>query len=222
MSAVRIGAVTAGQSPRVDVTSELRCFLDRGVEILEGGALDGLDLEEMREHAPGPGSATLVSRLRDGCEVTVDKQFVLPRLQKQITTIEDDVEFILLLCTAPFDDIKSKVPLLLPGVVLASLVTGMAVRRLGVITPSPAQIETQRGRWREVVPDVLVEAASPYSNPAGLEDAAAGLAREGVDLVVMDCIGYTSAMKAIVRRATRKPVLTASGVLARVASAMLE
>lgn len=222
MSVARIGAVTIGQAPRVDVTSELRRFLDPAVEILEGGALDGLDIEELQAHPPESGSTTLVSRLSDGSEVAVDSHFVLPRLQRQINNLEHDVEFILLLCTAPFDDIKSNVPLLLPGVVLGSLVTGIAVRRIGVITPSPAQMETQRRKWRKVVPDVVVEAASPYFNPVGLEDAAAGLAREGVDLVVMDCIGYTSVMKTIVRRATNKPVLTASGVLGRVASEMLE
>lgn len=219
---MRIGAVTIGQAPRDDVMPELRRFLESDVKIAECGALDDLTIEEVGAHAPVSGESALVSRMRDGTEVTVEKNFVLPRLQENIHTLENEVELILLLCTAPFDNLQAKVPLLRPGLVLESFVAGMAVHRLGLLTPSPDQVVAQHARWRTAASEVVVESASPYGNPHGIEDAATRLARTDVDLVVMDCIGYTNVMKAIVRRISNKPALTATGMLGRVVAEMLE
>ena len=45
----KIGAITIGQSPRIDVIPEMQEILGENVIILEAGALDGLTKEEIEE-----------------------------------------------------------------------------------------------------------------------------------------------------------------------------
>ncbi len=46
--ATRVGMITIGQSPRVDVVPEVAALVGRPMEVVEAGALDGLSLEEVR------------------------------------------------------------------------------------------------------------------------------------------------------------------------------
>jgi len=60
---MKIGAVTIGQSPRVDIVPELKEAIGFDVEIEERGALDGLSLDEVRGFAPEAGDYVLVRRV---------------------------------------------------------------------------------------------------------------------------------------------------------------
>lgn len=223
MSAVRVGAITIGQSPRDDVVPDLSRQLGPQVEIVQVGALDGLTLGEVLGHPPFSGETTLVTRMRDGTEVAVEKSFAIPRLQAAARSLEDDVQLLLLLCTAPFDELESTLPLLRPAQLLEREVSSLRVQRLGVLTPSADQASTQRRRWRDhTKEEAVVVAASPYLARGALEEAATELIRQEVDVVVMDCIGYTSAMLRVMQNLTRVPVLSAQAVLGRAAAAMLE
>jgi protein AroM len=217
-----LGAVTIGQSPRDDVLGEMRDLLGQ-VPVLQCGALDGVSPVELLELAPRPGESVLVSRLRDGTEVRLAESRIVPRLQRCIRNLEPQVGLVLVLCTGSLEGLSSARPLLSAGRVLEPLARGLGPRRLGVLTPAVEQRAAQRERWRDVaMEEVVVEAASPYGRQGELEEAASRLAAAGVDLVVMDCIGYTRAMKAVVRRAVACPVLLAVTVLARVAAELLE
>jgi len=219
---VRIGAVTIGQAPRDDVVPELQSHIGPGVAVVQRGALDGLSLEQIRDHSPESGEQTLVSRLRDGSEVEIDRRLAVTRVQSSIDKLQTGARLILLLCTASFEELESNVPLLRPAEILDRIVGSMEVRRLGVFTPSLEQIPTQRQRWRGLASEeVVVVAASPYLDPRGVADAAAELVDREVDAVVMDCIGYTEAMKARLLGTMAIPVVTAVGALGREAAAML-
>lgn len=215
MSVVRLGAVTVGQSPRDDVVPELVRQLGSDVEVLQRGAIDDLSLDIVSEHAPVTAEHTLVSRMRDGTEVQLDKRFVIPRLQAAIHALEDEVRLILVLCSASFDDLDSKVPLLRPSFALDDIVRRSRVHRLGVLTPSLEQVPAQRVRWQGLIEEeAAVFAASPYLDQRALEDAATELAHNEVDFVVLDCIGYTEAMRARIERLLSVPVVSALGALA--------
>jgi protein AroM len=67
----RLGLVTIGQTPRTDVVPEMAEVLGPGIEIVERGALDGLDIQAITALAPGPGDEVLVTRLRGGAPVFV-------------------------------------------------------------------------------------------------------------------------------------------------------
>jgi protein AroM len=80
----KIGVITIGQSPRIDIIPEMREILGADVEILEAGALDGLTLEEVKKFYPKGGDYILCTRMSDGREVVVAKRFIVPRVQKCI------------------------------------------------------------------------------------------------------------------------------------------
>ena len=81
---VKVGAVTIGQSPRVDVVPEIKEVTGPGVEFVECGALDDLTLEQVKQLVPKAGDYVLVSRMRDGASVTVAERYVTPLLSKCI------------------------------------------------------------------------------------------------------------------------------------------
>ena len=60
----KIGAITIGQSPRNDLIPEIESYFG-GAEILQMGALDGLDKSEIQKLAPDTDDTVLVSKLRD-------------------------------------------------------------------------------------------------------------------------------------------------------------
>jgi protein AroM len=220
-----LGAVTIGQSPRVDVIRELVPLLP-GVAFREAGALDDEGPVELRRLAAEPAGPLLVTRLRDGREIRVGEDDVVPRVQRAIDRLQGGVEAILLLCTGTFPRLESAVPLLYPERVLRHFVAGVLDRGgLAVLTPGAAQVEWQARRWRAACPDaeVMVAAASPYEPDwrPGLDAAADRLAAAGPALVVMDCLGYDGAMRERVHARTGAPVALARSVLARAAAELL-
>jgi protein AroM len=220
-----LGAVTIGQTPRVDVIPELAALLP-GAAFREAGALDDEPPEALRRLAADPRGPILVTRLRDGREIRVGEADVLPRLRRAIALLEEGVDAILLLCTGPFPRLTARVPLLYPERVLVHFVAGVFDgEALGVLTPGAAQVEWQVRRWRAACPgaEVAVAAASPYGSdwrPA-LDAALDALARSRPALMVMDCLGYDRAMREHVRARTGTPVALARSVLARAAAELL-
>ena len=83
----KIGAITVGQSPRVDVIPEMEPILGDSFEILQMGGLDGLSKEEIAAFKPRENDHILVSRLTDGSSVTFGESYILPRLQDCIHTL---------------------------------------------------------------------------------------------------------------------------------------
>lgn len=220
---MQIGLVTIGQAPRIDVVPEMRQLLGPAVEVLEAGALDGMTLEEVRALRPHEGDYILTTRLRDGTEVLVAKRHIVPRVQQRIAELEQHgAEVIGLLCTGAFPDVDSHKPFIKPQQLLYNLVRSMVFPgRIGILTPSPQQQVQTRSKWQELGLDVVVEAASPYGDSAELEPAGQGLRQANVSLVVMDCIGYSEAMKAYVKTLTGVPVILAHALMARVMQELL-
>ncbi|KUK27794.1 MAG: Uncharacterized protein XD61_1661, partial [Thermococcus sp. 40_45] len=131
---MKVGFITIGQSPRVDVVPEIKPYL-WDVEIIECGALDGLTLEEIKELAPKEGEYVLVSRLRDGTQVRLSREKIVKRLQECIKKLETEVDIIGVLCTGEFPELTSKKPLVEPSLLLLKTVEALGVSKLGVIVP---------------------------------------------------------------------------------------
>jgi len=218
----KLGIVTIGQSPRPDVTKEVRRILGGDVEFVEYGALDGLTLEVVRKVKPGPDVRPLVTSMRDGTEVKVTHEFVTPRVQKGIYELEKrGVDLILLLCTGKFPELKSNKIVVMPsemvtGVVNASLRAG----RLGIALPGKEQVRTPSEKRGEL--EVFYDAASPYGPVEEIEKMARRFAEKKVDLVFLNCMGFDHGMKELVKRITGKPVIQSSAVVARVLQELIE
>ncbi len=217
-----IGAVTIGQSPRPDITAELAAFFEPAVRIIESGALDGFEKSEVEDILPRASGPLLVTRLRDGSEVKIGEDFLIPHLQACVQRLQSEADLILVLCTESLPQFESDKLVLYPGRLLFQMVRALGARRVGILTPAEEQLEHQAMRWSGVVSEPFVESASPYGRLGRLQSAAQSLAARNVDLIVMDCLGYTQSMKRIVRACANRPVVLARSVLARAAAELLE
>ncbi|MCD4836833.1 AroM family protein [Merdimmobilis hominis] len=224
MEKVKIGAITVGQSPRVDVTPDLWPIFGPNVELIEAGGLDGLSREEIETFVPEEGDYVLVSRLKDGSSVTFAERYVLPRLQQCIDRLEEEgVRLILFFCTGDFpDNFRHKVPLIFPNQILFGLVPVLCAGKLAAVTPSEKQLEQSQKKWGGYGLEVKSYAASPYGEMEAVEAAAREIAKTDADLVLLDCIGYTAEMKRMVAKITGKNVILSRTILARAVMELLD
>ena len=122
---MKIGAITIGQAPRVDVTADIMDIFEGQAELVQAGGLDGLTKEEIAKFKPEEGDYVLVSRLTDGTSVTFAERYILPRLQEAIDRMEEDgCRLIMFFCTGKFPEtLTSKnIPLLYPCDILDRIV----------------------------------------------------------------------------------------------------
>ncbi len=218
-----LGLVTIGQSPRDDIMAQMLPLLPAGLDIRQVGALDGLTHEQIAELAPGPQDYVLHTRLRDGSAVTVGRERIKSLLQACLKQLEDGgANPIVLLCTGEFPELRSDALLIEPDRLLVSVVGGLRPRRAGVLVPLPSQIEPAAEKWRVLEAEVVFVAASPYGEQTELTRAAEELGGRSLDLVVMDCMGYTLAHRRVVVQATGRPVILASTVVARIVGELME
>jgi protein AroM len=215
-----IATVTIGQSPRDDVVPELARFVS-GARFIETGALDGLDDDAIARRAPGPDDFPLVTRLRDKRSVVIGELAITPLVQAAIRRVEAEADLVILLCSGEFA-VECRKPLIFPGRILASTVAALhGGRPIAVLTPLEGQVATQFARWRERGARASILFASPYA-PTDF-DAIGRQARDtGAALVVMDCLGYTLAMKRAVVSASGLPAILVRSIAARVAAELLE
>ena len=215
---IKIGALTVGQSPRTDLMPDMETILNDSIEVIQMGGLDGLTKEEIAEFKPEPGDNVLVSRLCDGSSVVFGESHVLPRLQNCIYELEKQgVSLILFLCTGEFpSNFVSKVPLIFPNNIQTALVPAvMPGCRLAVMTPDSHQVDQMARKWSSVG-TVKVFPVSPYTGLQPVLDMAATIPADEIDLIVMDCIGYTVEMKEKVYDMVKKPVILPRTLVARV------
>jgi protein AroM len=213
----KIGLITIGQSPREDIVPEIAEILGAEVSIGEKGALDGLSRNEIESLEPKKGDFPLITRLRDGSSAIVGKKKIIPLLKRKIEELEQQgVQLISLLCTDEFPEIESHGLLLHPSKLLFHIVVSILKRgRLGVLVPIEEQKDEAKRKWEKTVMGVVVEALNPYQESLEDNEAIERMKKANVDLVVLDCIGYSQKIKEKIRGATGKPVLLTRTVLAR-------
>jgi len=215
---LKVGLVTVGQSPRTDVTPTIKKMLGSEVKLIEKGVLDGLSKEEIVRLAPTARDYVLVTRTKDGTSVKVARKRVVPRIQKCIEELEEaGVDLILLLCTGEFPKIKAKKLLITPDTLISSIVLEILKRgKLGIVVPEKEQILQLKQKWKNKNVSLSITTANPYGENKAFEEAANFLAKENVDLIILDCIGFTPKAKELFRRLTRKPVILPQTILGRI------
>lgn len=213
-----IGAVTVGQSPRVDVTADIAPILEGHAQLYEAGAMDGMTGSELAAIAPEPGDYILVSRLRDGSHVRFAKKHILGRMQGAIDDlVARGAETILVLCTGEFGEaLTAPVPLLYPDRVLAAVVPTLS-DNITVVVPDETQRAQSERHWTSLVSRMNAVAANPYLGTGDIERAITEIEAGGADLVVLDCIGYSAEMRDLIRQRTGARVLLPRTLMARLA-----
>jgi protein AroM len=224
MHPTRLGLLTIGQSPRRDgLARDVRAALGADFEVLERGALDGLEHEQIEAFAPTEGDYRLVTLLRDGTPVEIAKRHIVPRLQAQITALEaEGASATLLLCTGTFPPFRHQRPLLAPQEALYGIVRALATGgRIGALTPLPGQLAQAHQKWHDMgLSDAVVEAANPYA-PEPLEqitEASRRVRVRGASVLFMDCFGYDLTMRSAAEEAFGGTVLLARTMAARIAA----
>jgi protein AroM len=218
-----LGFVTIGQSPRDDYVPEMEKILGPDARVIQTGALDGLSREDIDALAPRAGDDALITRLLDGSSVIVAKQAILGRLQDCLDRLDARIDAAVLLCTGVFPRFRSSHPVLEPDRILyAAAQAVFGGGRLGVLIPIEEQREAMAARWRPIDPEAAIAVASPYAGTAPLLEAAEALRRAGVSLIAMSCMGYTQAMKVLVRDVARVPALLPTSLVARMAAELVE
>lgn len=224
-----VGMITIGQAPRVDVIPEMAELMGPGVQVVERGALDGLERAEIATLAPGPDDEVLVTRLLTGEAVFVGKRHIAPRVQQKADDLAAlGVDAIVVLCTGRFADLRACRPLVIPEQVLRGVLSGVKFAgRLGVLAPSARHVPQTAARWREYGYDPVVDALSPYGGAheaaatAPLEATSRAFKAAGVGLVVLDCMGFRREAREALRAALGVPVVVANLLVARVVGEMM-
>jgi len=211
---VRIGALTIGQSPREDLTVDIRCLMAEKGELVEAGALDNLSFSQILELYPAKSENMLITRLSNGQEVRLSENRLVPLLQEKINLLDEaGCDATLLLCTGNFHGVQSKALLVKMDAVLLGTVRAVAENhRLGIICPQEAQLGWMRKRWEQINQQVFLAVLDPLASGEECIRVAGEMRKEKVELVVMDCMGYSPGLQQSVRKASCLPVVLARGV----------
>jgi protein AroM len=214
----RIGVVVIGQSPRPSVAAEIAAVLSPGISIELRGALDGMSRAEIDAIPPTDGYDTLFTLLPDGCGIIISKKQVERRASQKLAELKQDgVDVTMLACTGKFPNLAPEGLVILPSAVLHRLVEAVLPKgRLGVFSPLPEQTALIDRKWQREGIEVVGVTLRPSSDEAAVDSAAQAMAALRPDLVVMDCMGYTSANKARLRLGYSGPVILAIAAAARI------
>jgi protein AroM len=204
-----LGIAVIGQAPRADIAALFAATLPPGTRIALRGCLDGLSDAEVAELAPQSGADTLYTRLRGERDVKISKAAVIERAPATLDRLRvDGADALLFACTGAFPPMRGDAGVVFPSRVLAGLAAGLLPQgRLGLLVPAPEQIEKLSQKWRREGLEVDAEALLPSAGGTEAEAAAARLADRRPDLVVMDCMSYTTATKTAVKRVVGVPTL---------------
>lgn len=222
-----IGMVTIGQAPRDDVVPAMRVYLPEGINIVQGGALDGLSSLEIEQYTARDGEVGIVTTLQNGSSVLLSHKLILPVMQAKVDRLihEDRAELIVILCGADWSALTSDRLIVNPGTLFPAVISSLATgRKLGIIKPSAGQIENERARYQSIGIEAVVTAASPYAGPERLRLARAAaeeLDDANCDLIWMTCVGMDAAMRDVVAEVTGKPVILAHSLLARITTELI-
>ena len=187
---------------------EIAAALPRSLDIVEQGALDGLEPDEVASLAPGADDQALVTRMRDGTQVVIGKRWLTGRIQELLDAgSRSPDEATVLLCTGDFPGLSGRrlffdaQHLVDHGV--AALSSGVVT--LGVVLPLARQEEKTHV---EPTPgqELMTAHASPYADD---DFAAVGQSLSACDLIVMHCMGYTEGQREALARGAGRPVLLA-------------
>lgn len=218
---VRIGFATIGQAPRVDTVPAIVAALGQPVDVIEAGALDGLTDDEIAQLGPREGEYTFATRLADGRQVVLGKSAAEARLATVLERMDGQgLDLVVALCAGTSLPALRNSLLIEPQRIVDGITAALAAacRRIGIVVPLAQQVERFHLE-AEVTAQVCVTHASPYEGDRFFD---AGRELADCDVVVMHCMGYTSAMRAKVAAGAGVPTVSAPELVAAVLRQLVE
>lgn len=202
-----IAVLSIGQTPRVDITEDLKNKLSKGFRLTEYGLLDGMSRKEAVEKLGyrGKGDKLITRMGQDRQMIELSDAAVMQQMQTCIERAEKDgADLMLMACTGDFPDYVCHVPLLFPGVSQRKRAIEIAHgAEIGVIIPNAGQKAQIAQWWKDCGVNVrLLETADPFGDTEEIVNAGHRLKCAGAAVLCMDCFGYTGAQQAAVCQAT--------------------
>ncbi|SEO74727.1 protein AroM [Amphibacillus marinus] len=213
----KVGIITIGQAPRTDLFPEVERFFSHDVTFIQRGVLDDIDQADLARLKPEAHETTLVSKLRDGTSAVMAKEKITPIVQQIISQLnEENIDLIVLACTGAFKPFQSQAPIIYPDYLLNHAAQGLFRNKgvMGVIIPLKDQEESIKQKWSQAGFEAICANCSPYDfSEQALIKAVSLLEQTNVQAIVLDCIGYTKAMKELVSQHTSKPVILSRNIV---------
>lgn len=159
-----------------------------------------------------------MSRLRDGTEVVIAKERLIPHLQRAVDRAAQlGATFAVILCTGEFAKLAPPIPAIYPDRVLAHVVEAvLPAGTIGVMLPHEGQMKMMSRKWTTATRTFVGVAVSPYSGQAELAGQARTLRDAGAAMIVLDCMGFDGAMKQLVAAESGLPTMLANRLVGRV------
>ncbi len=216
-----VGILTIGQTPRPDFERVFRRHLPQ-VQLLVRGALDGLSEETIDRMAAAGGEYPLFTILRDGTTREISLYRLKPLLDERVLQVAGEgAVMAAVMCAGDFPALQSPIPVLYPGRLLPSMVRGVCSgNRIGIVIPNAGQTECAKAHWQGRGFEVEAAVASP-ANPSDLPRAARELSRPDLELIVLDCLGFSPEEAHRMRVLSGKPVLCPQTLIPRIMAEML-
>ncbi|MFK4825930.1 AroM family protein [Paenochrobactrum sp. BZR 588] len=208
----RIMFVTVGQSPRHDLIEEMMQNLDVPLETLEIGALDNLSAAEIEAFAVKGDEASIVTRLADGSNIVLSKSAISERMAKIVAEFRPgEYDLVAILSTGLFRDFESNCPTVNSQRAIESAIISLAAQgsTVGIIMPLERQLQEFD---IPALVDYKIVASHARDNDRG-QLAAALIDLADTDIIVLNSVAYTEADRAVVARASGKPVILARRIV---------
>ncbi len=217
----KLGILILGQTPRNDMEELFRTYIPNA-ELLQAGGLDGLTNQEIDALVTRDPEYPLFVILADGSTREIAMAKLIPLLEKQTKALAAaGAEVIVLMCAGKFPLLDSPLPVIYPWRVVPAVVEGISAnQRIAIVTPNAGQLEPALTNWRQRGFTVHGAYAAPIDEKA-LTVAAEHLRQPGLDLVVLDCMGFAPAAVTSFRQVFDVPVICPRRLVARVTAEML-
>ena len=217
----KLGILILGQTPRADMEELFGEYIP-SAELLQAGGLDGLTIEEIDALVTDDPEYPLFVILADGSTREIAMGTLIPLLEKKAKALAaSGAEAIVLMCAGNFPLLDSPVPVIYPGKVVPAVVEGISSqKRIAIVTPNAGQLEPALNNWRQRGFSVYGTCAAPIDDEA-LKVAADTLRQPGLDLVVLDCMGFAPKAVGIFREVFDLPVVCPRRLVARITAEML-
>lgn len=220
----KLGFITIGQSPRIDIIEDINKFIGDDIEILERGALDKYTYEDIKDKlSPSKEDTFLVSRMRDGRQVEIAEEKIHFLLQNCVDELNrENCSAIIIMCTGTIPKLKSSSLLISPQKVLHNIVKNIGISgKIGVFVPELDQKHDIQKAWGDMGIEIETVFASPYSSVENIKNEAEKFNKDSIKLIFMDCMGYSEKMKAVVRKITNKPIIIPRTLIVKIALEMI-